>query len=82
MYTKQTRELLGLETDNSAEFVSVGVVVRNSNITEKKATKWGRFSGGGDELEIKNPEAKIKLNAVIMPDNPIPFGRISNKDKE
>ncbi|MDC1143199.1 RHS repeat-associated core domain-containing protein [Planctomycetota bacterium] len=71
----QTRESLGLDRSNTAEFVSHGTVTSTKGVTTKKADAWGGFGGGGDEVVIPDPLQQVQLDAVTMPDTPLPDGR-------
>jgi RHS repeat-associated protein len=68
----QSRNSLGIEYNNSGEFVSHGKIIDNTGIKASEAKRWGRFKGGGDELLTDNPQCQIRLEAVTMPDNPLP----------
>ena len=78
--TIQSRNSLGLETTNTAEFVSHGTVMDNTGITTRSALAWGRFAGGGQEtlFEPGTAQNQIQLNAVTMPDNPLPWSLSSD----
>jgi hypothetical protein len=69
----QSRDSLGLETTNSAEFVSHGTVIDDTCITTRNALPWGRFAGGGQETLVPSAQTQIQLDAVTMPDDPLPW---------
>ncbi len=69
----QSRNGLGLETENSAEFVAHGTVIDNADITTQEASSWGRFAGGQQETIVPFSRAQIQLDAVTMPDEPLPW---------
>jgi RHS repeat-associated protein len=72
-YSRQSRNSLGLETQNTGEFVSSGTLVDDAGVAAKPADPWGRFAGGGDEVLVPNAQQQIRLDAVTMPDDPLPF---------
>lgn len=71
--TLQSRNGLGLETTDSAEFVAHGTVIDNADITTQEATQWGRFAGEQQETIVPFPQTQIQPNAVTMPDEPLPW---------
>jgi RHS repeat-associated protein len=73
LYVQQSRETLGLETVNTAEFLSIGRLISTEGVTARPARPWGRFQGGEDEVLVPNALRQIRLDAVIMPDEPLPF---------
>lgn len=68
----QSRNSLGLETTNTAEFVSHATVIDSTGIITQPARRWGRFAGGGQETLIPSLDG-IRLDAVTMPDGPLPW---------
>lgn len=69
----QSRNSLGLETTNTGEFVSHGTLIDNTDVYTQLAQPWGRFSGGGQETIVPDAADQIFLNAVTMPDEPLPW---------
>ena len=69
----QSRNSLGLETTNTAEYLFQGVIVDNSGVRVQKAVKWGRFAGGGQETLIPNAKKQVRVDAWTMPGEPMPF---------
>jgi RHS repeat-associated protein len=72
-YSTLSRNRLGLETTNSGEFVSVGRLIENGGVTTRGAQPWGRFAGGGQETLVPSAGSQVQLDAVVMPDAPIPY---------
>lgn len=68
-----SRNSVGLETNNSGEFIAHGVVVDSTGITTQEATAWGRFAGGAQETLVPNAATQIQIRAVTMPGEPLPW---------
>jgi len=71
---KQSRNSLGLPTSNSAELQAHGTVVNNTgmSVTEAKAIPKAGVAGGGGEVNVPSAASQIRVNAVTMPDKPLP----------
>jgi len=72
---QQSRDSLGLGRSNTGEFVSSGTLVNTDKVTTREALEWGEFKGKGDEVLVPDAAKQIKLDSVIMPDNPLPDSR-------
>jgi len=70
-----SRNSFGIETTNTTEFVSYGTVVDDAGLVERNAELWGRFNGGGHEVLVPSPGKQIQIDAVTMPDSPLPWWR-------
>ncbi len=70
-FTRQSRDSLGLGGWNTGEYISTGEIMNPAGITTRPALPYGRYRGGGDEVIIQNPTSQIRLNSVVMPDDPI-----------
>lgn len=71
-FSQQSREGLGLGRSNTGEFASFGSLTDISDVTTRPALPWDGFGGGQNEILVPQAQSKIKLDAVVMPDNPLP----------
>jgi hypothetical protein len=70
----QSRNSLGLPAENTAEFQAHGTVVDKAGITRQpaRAIPEAGVNGKGGELVVPNPRTQIRVDAVTMPDTPLP----------
>jgi RHS repeat-associated protein len=76
-----SRNRLGLETKNSAEFVMFAKIRPGADPTPQLAGRWGRFAGGGDEVRFQgemNPEEALDVYLLIKPRKGLPWVRASD----
>lgn len=71
-FSAQSREGLGLANSNTGEFLSFGTITSGADLSVRQALPWGGFRGNGNEVLVPKPQQKMTLEAVVMPDSPLP----------
>jgi len=71
-FSAQSREGLGLGRSNTGEFLSFGSITDGADLSVRQALPWDGFGGGKNEVLVPKAESKVRLDAVVMPDEPLP----------